>query len=87
MNVDEPERLGGTDTGLNPLEYLLATLAGCPNGLGHAVAREISFILNSWAEAIEARCPVSDNLINPTPIRINFRSSVMEIRDNGEENP
>jgi len=119
MNVDEPERLGGTDTGPNPLEYLLAALAGCLNVLGHAVAREMGFtiesmsvsiegsldpvaftgrkpgvrpgyqeirvhfslktsatqdILNSWAEAIEARCPVSDNLINPTPVRITFQS-------------
>jgi len=119
MNVDEPERLGGTDTGPNPLEYLLAALAGCLNVLGHAVAREMGFTidsmsvsiegdldpvaftgrrpgvrpgyqeirvrfslktsatqdtLNSWAEAIEARCPVSDNLINPTPIRITFET-------------
>lgn len=117
MNVDEPERLGGTDTGPNPLEYLLAALAGCLNVLGHAVAREMGFaidsmsvsiegnldpvaftgrkpgvrpgyqeirvhfklktsatqdLLSGWAEAIEARCPVSDNLINPTPMKITF---------------
>lgn len=119
MSVDEPPRLGGTDTGPNPLEYLLAALAGCLNVLGHAVAREMGFtidsmsvsiegnldpvaftgrkpgvrpgyqeirvhfnlqtsaakeILDSWAETIEARCPVSDNLINPTPIKITFET-------------
>ncbi|MHB1457297.1 MAG: OsmC family protein [Armatimonadota bacterium] len=119
MNVDEPKRLGGTDTGPNPLEYLLAALAGCLNVLGHAVAHEMGFTIDSmsvsiegnldpvaftgrkpgvrpgyqeirvhfkletsavqdtltnWAEAIETRCPVSDNLINPTSIRITYES-------------
>lgn len=27
-------------------------------------------ILQEWAKAVEARCPVSDNLIGPTPVRI-----------------
>ena len=119
MNVDEPPRLGGMDTGPNPLEYLLAALAGCLNVLGHAVAREMGFtidsmlvsiegnldpvaftgrkpgvrlgyqeirvhfkletsatkeILDGWAEAIEVRCPVSDNRINPTPVSITFET-------------
>jgi len=27
--IDEPQRLGGTDKGPNPLEYLLGSLGGC----------------------------------------------------------
>lgn len=29
--IDEPQELGGTDTGPNPVEYLLAALGGCLN--------------------------------------------------------
>lgn len=41
MVIDEPERLGGTNAGPNPLEYELAALAGCLNVTGHMVAREM----------------------------------------------
>jgi len=31
MIVDEPPNLGGEDRGANPVEYVLAALAGCLN--------------------------------------------------------
>ena len=115
FNVDEPEKLGGTNTGPNPVEYVLGALAGCLNVIGHLIAKEMDFEINSlnmhlegvldplsylgkktnvrpgykeilvkidiessaspeilqqWARAIELRCPVSDNIENPTPIKI-----------------
>lgn len=42
MIVDEPENLGGTNEGANPVEYLLAALAGCLNVVGHVVAKELN---------------------------------------------
>ncbi|MEX2444228.1 MAG: OsmC family protein [Alkalispirochaeta sp.] len=39
--IDEPEKLGGTNAGPNPLEYELAALAGCLNVTGRVVAREL----------------------------------------------
>ena len=41
--VDEPTDLGGTDEHANPVEYLLAGLAGCINVVGHLVAKELGF--------------------------------------------
>ncbi|HXJ98460.1 MAG TPA: OsmC family protein [Gelidibacter sp.] len=41
--VDEPETLGGTDENANPVEYILAGLAGCINVVGHLVAKELGF--------------------------------------------
>lgn len=41
--VDEPEDLGGTDENANPVEYILAGLAGCINVVGHLVAKELGF--------------------------------------------
>lgn len=44
--VDEPPTLGGTDHGANPVEYLLASYAGCLNVMGHLVADELGFKLD-----------------------------------------
>ncbi|HKL37714.1 MAG TPA: OsmC family protein [Bacteroidales bacterium] len=43
--VDEPQDLGGTNEGANPVEYLLASYAGCLNVMGHMVAKELDFEL------------------------------------------
>ncbi|NLB20652.1 MAG: OsmC family protein [Clostridium sp.] len=116
--VDEPKNLGGTDAGPNPVEYVLAALAGCMNVVGHVVAKEMNFelrsleleiegdldpgkfmgtsmkeragykeirvvltpdadadkeILDKWIEAVEQRCPVSDNIANATPVKVAYK--------------
>lgn len=116
--IDEPERLGGTDAGPNPIEYVLAAFSGCLNVMCHLIAKEMDFelrgleielsgTLNSdklfgketsdragykeiraeikadsdadestlaaWIKEVEQRCPVSDNLANPTPIHISLK--------------
>ena len=113
--VDEPPGLGGDDEGPNPVEYILAGLAGCLNVMGHIIAKEMGFAIRSltidaagplnprkllgkqtddragyknidvtlkvdadvdqatldqWLATIETRCPVSDNLMNLTPVAI-----------------
>lgn len=113
--IDEPQSLGGTDTAPNPVEYLLASYAGCLNVVAHHTAQElgirpgkISFTLSGmlnpanllegntdqrpgfqsievklftelplsekehqdWQLCIEKRCPVGDNLAQPTPISL-----------------
>jgi uncharacterized OsmC-like protein len=39
--VDEPPSLGGEDQGANPVEYVLAGLAGCLNVMAHLIADEM----------------------------------------------
>ncbi len=118
MYVDEPPQLGGEDKGANPVEYVLAALAGCLNVVGHLVAKEMGIVLRElsieiqgilnpakfqgksqqeragykqidvlinvktdadektlakWLKTVEERCPVSDNLANPTPLKISFK--------------
>ncbi len=115
MVIDEPENLGGTNTGPNPVEYVLGALSGCLSVVGHLVAKEMGFelrgiefelegnldpakfmgknekiragykeirvkvkpdtdadsdTLGKWVEAVESRCPVSDNIAHATPINI-----------------
>ncbi|MGV8906283.1 MAG: OsmC family protein [Acetobacterium sp.] len=45
MIIDEPADLGGKDEAANPLEYVLAALAGCLNVVGHVIAKEMGFTL------------------------------------------
>lgn len=116
--VDEPPELGGNDEGANPVEFILAGLAGCLNVMGHLVAGEMGIslrglridimgelnpeklfgkpttdragyktieavvkpdcdadkaTLEKWLEAVESRCPVSDNLANTTPVSIKLK--------------
>ncbi|MEI7884372.1 MAG: OsmC family protein [Clostridia bacterium] len=51
--VDEPTELGGTDAGANPVEYVLAALAGCLNVVGHVVAKEMQLKLGGLEINIE----------------------------------
>lgn len=41
--VDEPESLGGTDEGANPVEYVLAGLSSCTSVMIALIAKEIDF--------------------------------------------
>ncbi|KGX93758.1 osmotically inducible protein C [Pontibacillus halophilus JSM 076056 = DSM 19796] len=43
--IDEPTSQGGRDEGANPLETLLASLAGCENAVANMVAKEMDFNL------------------------------------------
>lgn len=45
--VDEPEDLGGTNQGANPVEFVLAGYAGCLNVMSHICAKELDFELKS----------------------------------------
>ena len=45
--VDEPPALGGEDAGANPVEYLLASYAGCLNVVFYIVAKEEDILINS----------------------------------------
>ncbi len=116
--IDEPEDLGGTNEGANPVEYILAALSGCLNVMCHLVAKEMNFTLRGveitlsgnlnpaklfgqetteragykeikveinpdtdadkatlekWIKTVESRCPVSDNITNPTPVHISLK--------------
>ena len=45
--IDEPESLGGTNEGANPVEFMLAAFCGCINVMGHVIAKEMQFELRS----------------------------------------
>ena len=45
VTIDEPQNMGGTDKGIDPLSNLLASLAGCENVIANLVAKEMKFDL------------------------------------------
>lgn len=130
--VDEPPGLGGDDEGPNPVEYILAGLAGCLNVMGHIIAKEMDFTIRSltidaagplnpgkllgkqtddragyknidvtlkvdadvdqatldqWLATIETRCPVSDNLMNLTPVAVRAQSAVQSEHETESPSP
>ena len=115
ITIDEPPDLGGKDEAANPVEYTLASLAGCLNVVAHLIAKELKIdlkslkihidgglnpnkllsgdsseragftnikvkldvesdaspeLLEKWLTIVKERCPVTDNLVNPTEIAI-----------------
>lgn len=118
LTVDEPEGMGGSNEGPNPLEYLLAGQAGCLNVTGQQIASEMDIeiddielaiegefneaafagekdgrtglqdvavtmevdadadadTIETWAERVETRCPVSDNIKNETSVALSVES-------------
>jgi uncharacterized OsmC-like protein len=50
--IDEPPALGGDDLGANPVEYLLASYAGCINVVAHLTARELGIKVEKLRIAI-----------------------------------
>jgi uncharacterized OsmC-like protein len=50
--IDEPPALGGDDEGANPVEYLLASYAGCINVVAHLTARELGIKVEKLSIAI-----------------------------------
>lgn len=43
--VDEPEDLGGSNEGANPVEFVLAAYCGCLNVMSHVIANEMNIEL------------------------------------------
>ena len=115
ITIDEPPDLGGKDEAANPVEYTLASLAGCLNVVAHLIAKELGIelkslkiniegdlnpskllsgdnsaragftdirvnldvdsdadqqLLDKWLQIVRDRCPVTDNLANPTNVEI-----------------
>jgi uncharacterized OsmC-like protein len=115
LYVDQPEAMGGTDAGPNPLQYSLLSLGGCIGAVSRIIANqekldirsikvsvqgeldtdvllgksqdgrpgfggvEVSVELDAdmsdeekeaFIAKVDSRCPISDNLLSATPVRV-----------------
>ena len=78
--IDEPERLGGTDKGMNPLELLLSSLGACQTIVAQMSAKKFGIQYDHLSVDLEGdidtdgflglsevrpgHCPALDSLIN-----------------------
>ncbi|MBG6058962.1 putative OsmC-like protein [Cryobacterium sp. MP_M5] len=72
--IDEPAAYGGEDAGPNPVEYALASLAGCMNVVIHMVAKEQGVEVRSLRLTVKGELDPSRLMALPTENRAGFQS-------------
>ncbi len=53
ITIDEPERLGGTNKGPNPVEVMLGSLGACLDFTGTIIAKQMGYELKDFQLEIE----------------------------------
>lgn len=53
ITIDEPEELGGTDEGMNPVEVTLASLAGCLSITAKLLAKKMNIEIEKLSIKVE----------------------------------
>lgn len=53
LTIDEPKSLGGTDTGMNPVEALLVSLGACQSIVARVYAPKFDVILEDFQVDVE----------------------------------
>jgi len=66
--IDEPKSLGGTDTGMNPVEVLLASLGACQSIVARVYAPKFEVKLNDFRVEVEGDIDL-DGFFNKSDVR------------------
>lgn len=74
ITIDEPAELGGTNAGANPVEFVLASLAGCINVMAHVAAAEMGMNLRGVTTSIAGVLNPSKLFGEPTAARAGFQA-------------
>lgn len=86
--IDQPSAAGGgRDTGPTPLEYLLASLAGCLGAIGRTVARQQKLNIRWMDFDVEGELDVDGLLGRPTTNRVGFRAIKVQVRVDADLSP
>ncbi len=80
--IDEPKSLGGTDKGANPVEYLLASYAGCLSVVAHITAQEKGIVLDDLQISISGNINPERFLGKSKKERAGFKKINVEITSN-----
>jgi uncharacterized OsmC-like protein len=91
FTIDEPKSLGGTDTGMNPVEALLGSLGACQSIVARVYAKKFNISLqNFWVEVegdldLDGFFKKSDVRPGYSDIRYTFHIQTDSPRDQVEE--
>ncbi|SDF55502.1 Uncharacterized OsmC-related protein [Fontibacillus panacisegetis] len=66
--IDEPKTLGGTDTGMNPVEALLASLGACQSIVARVYAPKFDVVLEDFRVDVEGEIDL-DGFFNRSEVR------------------
>ncbi|MNW60089.1 OsmC-like protein [compost metagenome] len=66
--IDEPKSLGGTDTGMNPVEALLASLGACQSIVARVYAPKFDVVLEDFRVDVEGELDL-DGFFNRSEVR------------------
>lgn len=82
--IDEPMSLGGTDEGANPVEYLLASYAGCLSVVAHITAQEKGIVLDDLQISISGNINPDRFLGKSKKERAGFKKITVDITSNSK---
>jgi uncharacterized OsmC-like protein len=68
LMIDEPKSLGGTDTGMNPVEALLASLGACQSIVARVYAPKFGVKLDDFRVEVEGDIDL-DGFFNRSDVR------------------
>ncbi|GGH09375.1 OsmC family protein [Paenibacillus segetis] len=68
LTIDEPKSLGGTDTGMNPVEVLLASLGACQSIVARVYAPKFGVKLDDFQVDVEGDLDL-DGFFNRSEVR------------------
>ncbi|MDQ0091521.1 putative OsmC-like protein [Paenibacillus anaericanus] len=68
LTIDEPKSLGGTDTGMNPVEVLLASLGACQSIVARVYAPKFGVKLDDFQVDVEGDLDL-DGFFNKSDVR------------------
>jgi len=78
LTIDEPEKLGGTDTGPNPVELVLAALATCQEITYRAYATALGIPLESVAVKLEGALDLRGFFAVKDGVRAGFKKGARQ---------
>lgn len=69
--IDEPESLGGTDKGMNPVEVVLAGLGACQSIVARTYAEQFDIRLDTFSVDVEGDLDI-DGFLGKSDVRPGF---------------
>ncbi|MHA0858322.1 OsmC family protein [Paenibacillus sp. CMAA1364] len=91
LTIDEPKSMGGTDTGMNPVEVLLASLGACQSIVARIYAPKFGVTLDAFSVDVEGDLDLdgffdkADVRSGYTDIRYTFRIKTDSPKEKVEE--
>jgi len=86
ITIDEPPDLGGNDEAANPVEYTLASLAGCLNVVAFLIAKEMNIEIKSLKIDVEGDLNPGRLLKGDTAERAGFTNITVKLDVDSDAN-